>query len=388
MPNQTKPENAHQEYETPKEDTESHKGLIYGLVASVIFIVFIGLFLKYNPFYQKNIYVIPNVPELSLYSDEILNSRYRESGAGTLFTLLRYWGEEVYTRDQKLFEDIMKLFSDNGIRVNATEDFLNSRGYNFETVKLSSLKELSKFINKNDRTPLLFGQPVTTTYPDFPLFKLLIGVDEKNKTVTFDEFDFGPNKTIPFEEFENLWALHPYQDFKHTYYIVSPKNDAVIAHLITQPEVRPSIRNENMGLGQPVLLLYLLGVSSDNPSLKVTYYTEAVGHIGFGLIHPLFQTLIYSGLIREEILLGDIDLASKQIETLLSLNKNLDAQYTNLPTYKFNEISHPYFTIARYYQAIGNEQKTTEWRDAGREVEKNNFGESGADDPNSPWFEG
>lgn len=364
--------------------------LFAGLILAVL--AGLGVALYFTPLkgmvFGERDYLVPNIPEVSWFSEEGFNSPYHVADAGVLALLLSYWGEPIDWSDRALATELNLLFYTDRPPAPVLEEFFAGRGYSFERVELATPQDLKRYINSRMRTPLLFLQPLSSEHPGVQV-RLLVGVSEKDEMVTVDEFYSGHNREMSFEDFDTLWNTNaPEGGWNHTFYIVRPIDEAAYNAIVNAEAREYAPRTGAMDGATTALTPYIAAFKSRDIAKKAALWTETIESPEFERLHPYYRVLAYSFLARAELLLDQNESAFAHIEQALALNTNLDAVYEGLPRYAYAQLAHPYLTLAQYYAALGDAKKQKQAEDMVREINLRNFNRDTLDSPLSPGYIG
>lgn len=301
-------------------------------------------------------YVILDVPYLGLYSGTILWNDSQTSAA----MLLRYWGDgrvDLKTITKELPTGTLTSFD-------SLSEFFRRYGYRAEVHEFRGIKELSKFINPQVKTPLIMLRRLShrTDLPPIYTFSVLLGIRGSREELIFHDNIYGNNYRITFSEFEDLL-----QGVGRKFLAVQPtpeiKNQL---RPVWEDKPYPLRRNimdsaDNIDLNLRWAVLDTLASRGDLSAEQLRDGWQAiVEHPAFLNLHPLGRIVAYIRLAKYHRDLKNYTEAIRVIEEYaLRLNHNLNQPYGEWdrdPT-TVRESIQPWLSLERTYIAMGDLMK-------------------------------
>jgi tetratricopeptide (TPR) repeat protein len=128
-----------------------------------------------------------------------------------------YWtGQENYLKDKYKGESRYLPF----VSLYDLANFARSQGFEAEILTAKSIKDLHKFINPKEKTPVIVQQKPDINYPGkLRLMRVIIGLDDRRKVAILHDYAFGNNYEINYKDFDELW-----KETNRAYLVIRPKN--------------------------------------------------------------------------------------------------------------------------------------------------------------------
>jgi tetratricopeptide (TPR) repeat protein len=191
-------------------DILSEKNKLRSVFVMLFFVFLVGavclFYFYYNGSFFKTDYLIQGVPYAGIFNHKgkIASFGLRDSQAA-VYSIMEYWNpgknnpEEINSFMGKLIgrknEDILDFFEKK-----------HSGEYSVKIVNFSKIADFKSYINPNSKTPLLIALPVDSQQPAniYNPIKILIGISEHRKILTFHDFWLGNNYEMTFGDFDKL----------------------------------------------------------------------------------------------------------------------------------------------------------------------------------------
>ena len=308
---------------------------------------------------------IVNIPYVGKHNNEgYYRQPYsRNDVAASIITVLEYWAPGAHD-----IEDIDTAFLNSPLGYKDIRNYIQKiGGYDIWRESLQA-SELSKYINKNSQTPLITFLPLAEDQRGLNYFPatVLVGVDEKEKTLLFYSYWYGADYKISFEEFNRLQKVKPTDD-QYSFIVIRP--EGLLAS--DRPEIKGKIREYTAPvLAEEVIDLYRDyalasgALTSKEYSLAKYYFEQLVGSEYFDIkLSPIHKVLVLSRLIEVLNVLGEYD-QSIQIGTkVVDLNHDLDKPFEYFGSYDYllnnnapgftDRLSLPHIVLGDAFRDIG-----------------------------------
>jgi len=170
-----------------------------------------------------------------------MSQTFNNCGPANLAMVLNYWGENF--TQEKIGEDLRPFSTPNGgvddksVYNNEMASYAKQNGYE-SLVRPNGTIEKLKLLTSN-------GIPVVVSAwlhqnEDIGHYRLVKGFDENRKVIFTDDSYIGPNQTVGYEEFSEMW-----KPFNYTYLIIYPAEKSKIVNEILGSEVDQNMSFQN-----------------------------------------------------------------------------------------------------------------------------------------------
>jgi tetratricopeptide (TPR) repeat protein len=344
-----------------------------GIVATIVVVLvllLIGIaYVFKNNFFSKTNYIIQGVPYIGIFNHKgDLASFGLSDTQAAIYAIMEYWDpgknnpNEINSYLGKLkrksYADVIGFFNKK-----------HSGEYSARLVDFKKATDFEKYINSSSKTPLLILLPIDAQQPidNYKPAKILIGIEENRKVLTFHDFWLGNNYEINFDDFDKLAAKS-----KGKFIAIQPTNlNEKLQELSSRSMPSYSARTTVMDKCENAFKNYAIGrVAANNKMNDVAkQYIERVRSDScFEQYFPnVFKMGTYIYLTNFAVLTKSptaIDLANKAI----SLNQNLNKPSNDWPGFEIpgnkngisDQSSEPYWMAGRVYMQLGDLQKAKE----------------------------
>jgi tetratricopeptide (TPR) repeat protein len=181
---------------------------IFGAVVTAIAVSAFFLFLlpKFSWMLYPMDYVIPDIPYFGHYSSD--PGPFVTSAGAVLGILDAYW----WNANLESLEKVNQQFSDMTYRYDLEylSRYINKRfgAPMARTVNIKNVKEMRRFLNPEQRTPLVIAQKLVSDQGyegKTTFFRLVIGVIDSQRKVIVHDYYFGDSYEISYQDFEKMW---------------------------------------------------------------------------------------------------------------------------------------------------------------------------------------
>lgn len=170
-----------------------------------------------------------------------MSQTFNNCGPANLAMILNFWGENF--TQEKIGEDLRPFNTPNGgvddksVYNNEMAAYAKQNGYESIVRPNGTIEKLKLFTSN--------GIPVVVSAwlhknEDIGHYRLVKGFDENRKVILTDDSYIGPNQTLAYEEFNDLW-----KPFNYTYLIIYPAEKSAIVNEILGSEVDQNISYQN-----------------------------------------------------------------------------------------------------------------------------------------------
>lgn len=331
-----------------------------------VFLLLVGAsyFLYFNV--VSKAYLIPAVPDYTFYTvgynlvENSMGSRTELSPLKAVLDMVfDYWsGQKNYL---KVYPDGLGNF--NKIwKLSDLADFARSQGFEAEVLTAKNVKDLHKFINANERTPIIVIQPPSLNYMKFPkatfrTFRLVIGLDDRRQRVITHDFTFGNNYEISYGEFEKLW-----QSTNKSYLVIRPKDYKERIKFMpaksSYPQRIPAMEQKEL-LENVIYLneLYFKRASLQERLAILNNILNQESALQYFL--PVWRLLYYANAASSHLSSKNINKALELVPKIIALNHNLDQKFDGW-TYQwpfYNESAIAWLLVGDIYLSAGYKDK-------------------------------
>lgn len=172
-----------------------------------------------------------------IYLPKYNSQTFNNCGPANLSMVLNYLGTQ--TTQEKIAQDLRPFNTPNGgvddksVYNSEMASYAKQLGYESIVRPNGSIEKLKLFVTN--------GIPVTVSawlHPneDIGHYRLVKGFDESKKIIITDDSYTGPNQTLSYEQFNDMW-----KPFNYTYLIVYPEEKSEIVNQILGDEVDQNI---------------------------------------------------------------------------------------------------------------------------------------------------
>ena len=319
---------------------------------------------------KKENYVIPGVP---YYGAQNYLKGCGSPSCNSVAAIMEYWnpgGVDASEIDGK--------FS-NGGTASGIISFFSQKGFSAQEVKLTT-DDFSKYINPEEKTPLLLFLPLNVSQPDvlgyYPA-TILIGVDENSHMLTFHNYWLGNNYELSYDAFNQLESkLSP--DRRNSFVVIQPSNlsdklkEVAERKIANYPPKTSVVQN-----GGQLFVDYGIGVFAYNRKMydvAIEYFSKVENSSAFNdYFPPYYKTMLYYR--AGEAYYGKDDLNN----ALLYAQKSVAGDYGfNQPfkdwrgTRPWSKLSGPYSFLGDIYRQKKDFQKAKESYSKALKIAPNN----------------
>ena len=332
------------------------------LYSIIVGLILIGGSLTWYIFLPKqieNIYLIPGVPYVGLYT----GTRLWNSAETSVYTVLQYWGDKRFST-----ADVAETFSlqardSKRLGLEELAGFFGSHGYLVRYVELNELFDFAQYINPRNRVPLVVHQMASRNDQDITVIRVVIGIDDKNRLVTVHDNIFGSTYKISYDEFLGLFP-----ESNRGFLVITPS--PTIAELL-QPQLNPSpyLPRTSIMDNTSVRQLIFAWLRMDEKTIQGVPDSEILlGWLkiskdeAFPLLHPTARIIIYNRIARYYTLLHQYDEAINMLKNFslplyqedigASFNGWERSEYDPAITARFRSI--PWDYLGKAYIGKGN----------------------------------
>lgn len=313
---------------------------------------------------QKVNYLIPGVPYYGFYNQffAILNS----SRITSVAEILGYWGDEVnlpVLRNTLIDKNDDTPGNNKKFITNKQlEKFFQEKGY--ETHYWSSSKpggeidEIKKFVNVDKKIPVIIFQNRSLEPGALKIagFRVVIGVSDERQKVTVQDYNFGNNYEISYQDFEAMFDQRA-----RVILAVWPKSDLLSklpprSQGISYPARIKAMDNVGELLIKRADSVRFFNVVQYEKSLEL--YQGFLADPKFSYFPPAYQVFFYDFLAKLYLKLDKPDEALKVInEKALPLNHDLKQPFGDWksPT-NVDQLWGPYYVLGNIYQKKGDKE--------------------------------
>ena len=334
---------------------------------SLILVLLIILFVFYNFIYLKS-YLIPGVPDYTFFSvgfnrgrwSEFYKERFKISPYfAVLDMIFDYWtGQSNYLRSKGAYPPYKEI-----VHLSDLANFARSQGFEAQVLTAKNIKDLHKFINSKERTPIVVQQKPDLNYSGkLRPMRLVIGLNDRKRKVIVHDFIFGNNYEISYKDFAELW-----KETNNAYAVVRPKNYKEILKKMTkkskyQPRI-PAMEQKNLLLNV-VYAEELVSSTSSKEIFSSKELEKAIREIekeetAFQYFPPFWRVLEYGSLLYYYVNKGDLTKALSYAEKIEEFNKDLDKKFDGwryLWPYG-KEFPEAWVWLGHLYLRVGNKEK-------------------------------
>ncbi len=340
--------------------------LIIIIVTTLAGILLVG-FLSYK-FYFKGTtsYIIPNVPDYTFYNvgfnaADLYNGRpIRTSAKAVLDMVYDYWNQE---------KNSLKTYPQNiGLRAISMYSLahfaLFQTGFDAQVLQANSIQDLYKFINPQERTPVIVLQKTSLDYPGNWLeYRLIIGLDDKRKKVIAHDFILGNNYELDYGEFDQLW-----QATQRYFLIIRPRDYKERLKLFSQnysyPQRIPAMDQKKINIYYLLLQEKKLDVSLFTVPNNLNEIVEIFDNLlseenNFQYFPRWFRVLVYGEAAERYLQAGQLAKAESLIPKIIENNSNLKENFSGWQ-YQWpgsNELVPAWIVIGDIYRIKGDKKE-------------------------------
>ncbi len=332
------------------------------IIGLVVIVVVAGIYF-FRQLSHLPDYTISGVPPMTIFQEEVINSPLRNGSSATIVSVLRYWGEKLD------LQDVNNAFFPYNRRINYNDfiGYAKKFGYIGKVERLPKPSDLKKYINAEQRTPLIVLNSYDNRNPSVISVSVVIGVSEENKKITLHNWTQGNNYEISFTDFDRLWTSFIPEQNRYWYLVIQPANlSAALAKLPANPKPNPS-RLKIMDSLAAIFSDVAASIMAEDPSSKEYYLSRVIADPRFNTeLAPWLQVLYRSLLAENQIKAGKLDAAKNNLELAESMNHDLDKPFGEWPAYTTlvknkGQIHDTYRVRGAYYAATGDQAKAAEF---------------------------
>lgn len=356
--------------------------LVGGLaILSAIFLL-LGRFQKTIDFLgrselQKEEYVISGVPLVSNFNHVGRYSYLYGDTASAAASILEYWNPEKYNLTDVGFFISRSISGRNFLDLSSVGklfEYIDKDAFKVSQEKLEN-DQLKKYINSETRTPLLLFLPVDENQPMeltwHPAW-ILIGVNEKERTVVLQNSVLGADYVVSFDQLEKMWErMRPEE--RHNYLVIQPKNieekmkeiesrknNLPVAQTSVMREGKEFFKNASLAKASVRMRMSDLGIRYGELALEDPSFKE--------YIPPCYKMELYLNLARLHLGKDEIDKAIEYAEKSVSFNYDLNKPFKDFPGFEYrgggnragiiDRSADPYKTLGIAYHSKGDYEKS------------------------------
>ncbi len=347
------------------------KYLIPVVLATVIFIVvFVYYWFWQTPepaeqVVQEVNHLIAGVPYYGIYNhffDTPFGVRLELTAA--VASILGYWGDNRFSLEDlverfppdKFFnsEEIYKFFEDNGYERGKVGWVGTKEGL--------AISRIKRYVNLQQNIPIIVYQVQPGTPERYPgIYRVVIGLFDKNEKVVVHDYNFGNNYEIPYADFEKM-----FQSNRGAIMAVWPSADLAPSLKRELPAPSYPKRIEAMDKLGPLLTKrnkVVLLARDGQYGGAIEVQREIVNDPAFSYFHPAYKVFFLSMLAKYFLLAGQPDETINLINSkILPLNNNLTEPYADWPdqsdglTAFGDKMAFPFRLLGQAYLEKGNEE--------------------------------